>query len=327
MELNAQKLLNAFSKFRKTVYFRILYLVILGLIVAELFPIIFGNEATACLGLLLMPAAVFVVPYYFGERRTKNFALNGIPVFIIAMLLVALFNTQASTDAPPFVLTDGNAPGASNATLPPLSLWDGNVTPFKATPPQDFTFRVRLKTNGVNVANVTVHVNLITIQGLSGVLSNQTMSFEQNTTNGTWFSLTKRLDPAVYEFGFSARDNRGNYTFTPAPLGPITGSFFDYYYLWAYLTTVYLAIPFSFYFVIIFMFWYTARMRRSRTDMLEKAALRKAEKEKAKEQKETPKPASGGKAAKASAFTCTNCGADVDETDEKCPKCGAVFED
>ncbi|TLZ78996.1 MAG: zinc ribbon domain-containing protein [Methanobacteriota archaeon] len=33
------------------------------------------------------------------------------------------------------------------------------------------------------------------------------------------------------------------------------------------------------------------------------------------------------KASKAAAFTCTNCGADVDESAEKCPKCGAVFEE
>src|SRR5205823_3602961 len=33
------------------------------------------------------------------------------------------------------------------------------------------------------------------------------------------------------------------------------------------------------------------------------------------------------KAGKAAAFTCTNCGADVSESDQKCPSCGAAFED
>src|SRR5207245_1868567 len=39
-----------------------------------------------------------------------------------------------------------------------------------------------------------------------------------------------------------------------------------------------------------------------------------------------PKSEPSEKAAKAAAYTCTNCGADVGEDDEKCPKCGAVFE-
>ncbi len=325
MELSTQELLKWFTKFRRTVYFRIVYLVVLGVIVAELFPIIFGNAATACLGLLLMPAAVFVVPYYFGERKTKNLALNGIPVFIIAMLLVSAFQTQASTDPTPFVLTDGNSPTTNNTSLPPLSLWEGTVTPFKATPPADFTFKVRLKTNGVNMTNVTVYLNLTTVQGFSGYPSNFTMQPSQNTTNGTWFSVITRLNPGIYEFGFSARDNRGNFTRTVTPLGPITGGFFDYYILWAYLSALYLAIPFSFYYVIVFMFWYTARMRKMRARMIDVGVKGKGAKKDEEEAK--PKPTPGGKAAKVTAFTCTNCGADVEETDDKCPKCGAVFED
>jgi len=82
------------------------------------------------------------------------------------------------------------------------------------------------------------------------------------------------------------------------------------------------------YFAILFLWWYTARAREARVKAMARSAERSKEPSK-DDSKETPKPALtfGGKAAKATAFTCTNCGADVEETDAKCPKCGAVFED
>lgn len=324
-----QELLNGFRKFRKTVWFRALYLVVLGVIVAELFPFIYSNQAAACLGLLLMPATVFVVPYYFGERSVKHFALNGIPVLVIAILLVSAFQTQATTSPAAFDLTSGFPPDATS--LPTLSLWNGTVTPVKATPPADFTFTVRLKTTSANLTNVTVYLNLTALEGLAGSPRNYTMPRDparvNDTSNGTWFSLRKHLDPGIYEFSFWANDTRGNFTFTFGVLGPITAGFFDYYALWGQFFALNMIIPFSFYYVIVFMFWYTARMRRTRSRMIDVDAKTKAGKGKEEEEKSKPKSAPGGKAAKVTAFTCTNCGADVDETDDKCPKCGAVFED
>jgi len=82
------------------------------------------------------------------------------------------------------------------------------------------------------------------------------------------------------------------------------------------------------YFAILFLWWYTARAREARTKALTRAS-EKSKEAPPEDSKESEKPALtfGGKAAKATAFTCTNCGADVEETDAKCPKCGAVFED
>jgi hypothetical protein len=322
LKLSPQELTKWFSKFRKTVWFRVVLLAVLGVIVGELFQFFYSSQVTACLGILLMPAVVFVVPYYLGERSTKNLALNGIPVFIVAVLFVAAMTAQATTAPNTFDLTSGVSPSETN--LPALSLWNGTVTPARATPPANFNFTVRLKTDPVNLPNVTVYLNLTTLQGLSGSLHSYTMSTYSATANGTWYTLTRHLDPGIYEFWFWTNDTKGNYTVTIPVIGPLTAGYFDYFGIWAQYFALNLAIPFSFYYVILFMYWYTGRMRRMRARMIDtglKAKEGKAEKE------QKPKVASGGKAAKVTAFTCTNCGADVDESDEKCPKCGAVFED
>ena len=102
------------------------------------------------------------------------------------------------------------------------------------------------------------------------------------------------------------------------------GTLFGYpacvYGFFVYVTAFSMILPFTFYYVVLFMWWYTVRARQTRARMTGgEVEIPKA--------KTNPKPARDEKAAKATAFTCTNCGADVNETDEKCPKCGAVFEE
>ncbi len=247
-----------------------------------------------------------------------------LPVFLISVLLIAAFQTNASTEPTPIILTSGDPPN----TTTHLSLWNGTVNPYKQLGPADFNFTVRLRTAGVNATNVTVRLNLTQVRGLTPVASNYTMLMDPThprTTNSAWYYLQKRLDAGVYEFGFYANDGRGNVSATLAPLGPLAAQYGDYYFLWIYISALYLIIPYSFYFIIIFMYWYTGRMRKMRSRMIDLAAKRKADKDEAKPASEGK--GEEGKAAKAAAFTCTNCGADVEEADDKCPKCGATFED
>jgi len=53
--------------FRATPWFRVLYVPVLGGLVAELY--LLTASALACLILFLMPLTVFLVPYYFRARR------------------------------------------------------------------------------------------------------------------------------------------------------------------------------------------------------------------------------------------------------------------
>ena len=326
-----------FQKFRATVWFRITYLVLLGIIVAELH--VLALSSIACLVILLMPVSTFVVPYWLGERKPRRFAVNGLVVFSVAILLAAAMSTQA-------LLTQKDA--IPLRSLPEFQtskmiLSNGTVTPYHAPPSTTFTFRVRLTTtvNGTPDA-FPVYLNLSILRGLSfSPLSANQMTprlgndSANNTKAGTWYETRVNLSDAIYGYGFSVRDQGGNWTFSNADLGPVIASgwtlygFFVFAVAFAYGVIL---VALLFYFAILFLWWYTSRTREARA----KATSRMAETSKAVPKegtKESPKASSdspltfGGKAAKATAFTCTNCGADVEETDAKCPKCGAVFED
>ncbi len=319
---------NLFLRFRKTPWFRITYLVLLGLIVPNLLP--FAAGGLGCLVIILVPLLVFLVPYYLGERSVRRFALNALPVLVIAILLGGALSTNlylSQADAIPLAST----PGAF--TSPTMALANGTVAPYHADAPGEFTFRVKLKTTVDRMpGNFSVFVNLTTISGLAAyATSDYGMNFSAgtgsftNTTLGTWYETRVNLTRQIYGYGFSVWDRDKNWTLTSLDFGPLTAPGANFYGLFVYFTAFSMILPFTFYYVILFMWWYTVRARATRTRML--GAEPQIPKETPKPKAAEAGPTKAEKASKATAFTCTNCGADVDESAEKCPKCGAVFEE
>ena len=321
-----------FQKFRATVWFRITYLVLLGIIVAELY--ILTLSPLACLVVLLMPVSTFVVPYWLGERKLRRFAENLAVVFLIAIVLAAAMSTGAllaQKDSVPLQ-------SFTDLSTSPMALTNGTVNPYRAPPGTSFMFRVKLTTAANNAPdNFRVFLNLTVVQGINNFDRRPfPMTYlpgpgsSNNTKVGSWFVVNQTLGDSVYGYAFSVRDLGSNWTYAGPDLGPVTASGWTFYGFFLYVTglsqvTILALVT---YFAILFLWWYTARAREART----KALTRASEKSKAaspEDSKESEKPALtfGGKAAKATAFTCTNCGADVEETDAKCPKCGAAFED
>jgi rubrerythrin len=320
----AERLNKGFQGFRKSIWFRALYLVLLGLVVGASFPFMFAPGATACLFIIAMPIMVFAIPYLVGERNGKHFLINILPVAVIAILFVAAFQANASMTPAPVALVSLDPPDAH------ITIFNGTIAPFRQQGPATFNFTARVASDGtVNLSNVTVYLNLTTFSGLSGStepfrMTVDTARTDVNNTTNVWYYVQRSLPAAIYEFGYYANDTNGNWTTTYSLFGPIAAGFGDYFVLWIYGAAIYLAIPFAFYFIILFMYWYTGRTRRMRARMIE---LEGKAKEEAKG-KEGRKGAAEPKASKkAAAYTCTNCGADVTEDDEKCPKCGASFED
>ena len=127
----------------------------------------------------------------------------------------------------------------------------------------------------------------------------------------------------MYVYGFSVQSvpDPARVSFTTGAVAPVVASWSAYYAFYLFAWSSSLLTLLLFYYFFIFMWWYSARMKKSRRRMLKGAELGKAP-----EPMKMAKPASGA-TRKASAFTCTACGADVEETDAKCPKCGALFED
>jgi hypothetical protein len=330
--VNREELLAAlgkrFQKFRKTPWFRITYLVLLGVIVSELY--LLALSPLACVIILLIPVSVFVVPYWLGERKMRRFALNALVVFLIAILLASAMSTQALLSQTQAVELRSADPAGR------MTLTNGAVMPYRAPPSTTFTFRVKLTT----IANATpgayeVHLNLTAVRGVAIEQSSSTLVYSPgnksspNTHNGTWYETRlSNLGEAVYIYAFSVKDPGRNWTYTGVEIGPLTASGWTYYgfflYIWSVLSQVTL-ISVVGYFAILFLWWYMLRSRQGRAKALAARARKEGPKEGSREPWPTTDP--GGKASKAAAFTCTNCGADVSETDTKCPKCGAVFED
>jgi hypothetical protein len=328
--VNREELLAAFrtwfQKFRKTPWFRVTYLVLLGVIAAELY--LLALSPLACVIILLIPVSIFVVPYWLGERKLTRFALNALVVFLIAILLASAMSTQALLSQTQAVELRSAAPAGR------MALTNGTVMPYRAPPSTSFTFRVKLTTiaNGTP-STYAVHLNLTAVRGFTIDQSSSPLvpanGSSPNTRNGTWYETRlSNLGDAVYIYAFSVRDRGRNWTYTGVEIGPLTASGWTYYgfflYIWSVLSQVTL-ISVVGYFAILFLWWYMVRARKLRAKGLPSAARKEAPKEGSREPWPTTDP--GGKASKAAAFTCTNCGADVTETDAKCPKCGAVFED
>ena len=103
-----------FRKFRGTRWFRVVYVAILIALVAQLY--VLTASALACLILFLMPFSVFLIPYYFGERRMRHFALNALPIFVIATLLAGAMQTQALlAQSDPVELSSASVPSSARS--------------------------------------------------------------------------------------------------------------------------------------------------------------------------------------------------------------------
>lgn len=318
---------NLLLRFRKTVLFRVTYLVLMGIIVS--FLLVFAAGGLSCLVIVAAPVLVFIVPYYLGERSLKRFAFNALPVILIAILIGGALQTSALYSQR---IAIESAPGPFMS--PTMALSNGTVIPYASDSPREFTFRVKLTSTGNATPDMfAVSLNLTTVTGLNDypmsaypMAKNITAPGSFNNTRlGTWFEMSVNLSTSIYAYGFSVWDRDTNWTFTNVDIGPITAPVASYYGLFVYFTVFSMILPFLFYYIILFMWWYTVRQRAARTRMLGTAP--EIPKEKPKPKVETAGPTKSEKASKAAAFTCTNCGADVDESAEKCPNCGAVFEE
>ncbi len=318
----AERILEMLLRYRKTRWFRVTYLLLLGFIVGLLYFL--ASSALACLVIILMPTLVFIVPYFFGERKGRRLAVNALPVFLIAILFATALQTQFLL-AQPQAIPRQSFPGIESS--PTMALSNGTVTPYHADPSTPFTFRVKVTTtvNGTPM-NYKVYLNLTVISSLSFVKLPATAmapspgNATTNTRNGTWYETRlNNLTDAIYVYGFSV--NKGaNWTISNLDFGPFTASWGTLYVLILYFTGTSMTLPLIFYFLILFLWWYTTRARQMRTrDLGGTIEIPK--------EKPAPKAEPAEKATKAAAFTCTNCGADVRDEDEKCPKCGAVFEE
>jgi len=291
---------EVFIEFRKGPSFRVFYVVVLSLLVFLL------TTWGSCLTLVLVPVLMFLLPYWLKERRVRAYAVNGVVVLVIAGLLFAglLAQDLASTD-----------PGLVGGSGDGITLTDGKVTPTRGPPTATYTFSVNLTVAaGGSPGDYELYVNLTVVRATEFIDQDSVRMVpvdpgDLDLSDGRIYYAPFSVPDEIDLFWFSVVKNVGGqdvWVMTEGQVGPIVagfGTFFSFALLYGMLT---LMIPvISLYYLILMLYWYTQRAKVMR-------------------QQQSGEPAA---AEKDTGFMCTNCGADVPESAEKCPKCGAEFEE
>lgn len=290
------------SKFRGTIYFRIAYLLLVSLLGALSLA-----TTIACFAFLILPVLTLLVPHWFGERRVKQHALNGVFVMAVATLLFAALITPSYMAQDEFVL---DRQGTR------VSVSDGIVRPFRANSgPGDFNFTITMWSNDTDAGNFSVRVRVLSLVGFDvandtadmvrDVSGNGTL-FDGSLANGERFFAVVRLEPYAHSYSFQAF-NRTSGTILVATLGvpgPFNAPYSTYFSLWLFNGFFNIVWILAGFYLLLLIYWWTRKAREVRGTRPDRGRKRDE---------------GGGE------YTCTNCGGDVSEADTKCPNCGAEF--
>ncbi len=287
---------SRWTKFRSTPYFRAIYLVLVAGIAAFV-RILDFSTGIVCFSVVLIPILGLLVPHWFGERRVKHHALNGLVILILVPLLFAAIVTPSFTGQDQFVLSRDGERG---------SLSEGRVTPYRTAQAgaTDFNFTIFLTSDDANAANFAVHVIVLSFVDFAVKEANVTMAAAGDGTfgDGEPFFANVPLGPFAHSYFFQVLDGSEVIVETLGVPGPFNGNYGTYYTLWWYSGVFSMAFIMAGFYLLLLVYWWTRKAREVRGAR----GPRKRDE-------------GGGE------YTCTNCGADVSETDTKCPNCGAAF--
>lgn len=296
-------LFEAIIAFRKSRYFRWFYLVILSLMVAALLPYLPYLGPLVCLGIFLIPVLMFAMPWWLGDRKMKVLAVNGVVILFLSAFILAALDAQSAVSTTPSVL--GTPAG-------PVSLSNGTVSPPRGPPTAFYTFNVTLKdTSNRSPSSFAVYLNLTWLVGIDAIGESYPMTGavvgDNVTLDGKSYTVNRALDDHIYYFWFSMQTPNGTWIESTYTLGPMVTGYGSFFGISLYVGFLNMLIPVSFFYILLLLYWYTQRAKLER--------------------KRLGLPAARTQAVTDTGFMCTNCGADVPEDAEKCPKCGAVFEE
>lgn len=298
-----------FERFKKS---KLIVPVYILLIVATSVLLIVLN---ACLAGILIPVAMFAIPYWLGERRLKVMALSALLVVLLNSFAIGALDTsnllgyRVSTQN-----SGGEMPVISNGTVSPALGGENTV----------FNYTLTLTFAGAQVDETHVYLNISEQQQYDPKRTrsypmNETDPSDYNLTDGKEYYLNVRLKRNIHYFHFAANVN-GSWYDTLAHdavagdysgIGPINMAFLDLYTLSLLSTGIWMLFTSILFFIILMMYWWLGKARIERVkwrERLEKEGL--LEKEALPEQ-----------------VFCPKCHKPVSEYAKRCPHCGAVIEE
>jgi ribosomal protein L40E len=248
-----------------------------------------------CFGLLLVALAGYYIPVLFGMKSKKKLAVWGIVLILLLAVPYSLTTIDQQKNAESTKI--GTADG---------SMSNGTVTPFYGNASTVHVFSVEV----TNSTYSNVRVIVYDVQ-TSAVIVNETMDSE----DGTLYTYSTTLvNKTSYGYWFAA-DAPGDYVTTSGSnYGPLHVDDTALFIYWYPLILLVLFIEVGvLYFLLLFMgFW------------IDRTRARQADAQKRQGPNVTLPPAKGGKEEK---FICSECGAEVPASADRCPQCGERFDD
>ncbi len=246
---------------------------------------------------MLVALLAYGIPTYFGLKDRKKLAIYGLGLFLVIGLSLgaALYATIDNFEPTPLSSDDN-------------SLIAGSVTPSNGVPGDAFDFTVTLASTS---GNPDVRVMLINNWGDGTGDRNLSMSTTSDANDTLWvYNLTLNdMEEGVYYYNFLLENDTASVTTTQS-FGPVNaemGKVFSNSMISGVMVS-FLNIAVLFYILVLLTWW----MDRSKKKIFEMEQKRGKPKEKKVVDEK---------------FVCSDCGADVPADSDKCPGCGAKFDD
>lgn len=314
-----------FKEFQKKVNdtkFGFLFYLIPIVLLSVLFYMVAG-----CFFVILVALAAIAIPYYMGFRGPKRFAFLGVFVLIANSFAFGGVNTYHAYDyANYWESFESWSKYVEPQSSPDNMLSQGVVTPKSGDPGTEFTFKV-VYTSDDDIPPLFIRAvvsdNLIEEPGEKIVLTmTATDPSDTNYTNGAEFEVNATLpDEVVFPefpnhfFFFESRDENNTYAdtafrddnTTSYGMGPMNAPLAEAYWvntIWAFYNMLFVIVLF---YLGVGMYWWLRQARARSTQWQERMETMQRE--------------------EYTEFECDRCGADVPEDADKCPKCGATFDE
>ncbi|MFQ6106480.1 MAG: zinc ribbon domain-containing protein [Thermoplasmata archaeon] len=301
---------ESFEKFKKSKLVVPTYIVLVILICMGL---VYLNT---CLATILIPVAMFAIPFYMGEKRFRYFILLGIIVVLVNSVALGLLNAD--------YIRGYQTPEQMSADEHTIT--QGTITPTVGGADTQFNFTVWITSNVTDVNLVQVWVNISELQEYKPHSDeyhpmNASDSLDTNLSDGKEYHVTIQLPKGVHFFHFAADIDGTWYTtlfydelssaYLKA-LGPINADFPTVFWMYFQAALMYMFFTSILFMIFVMAYWWIGKSRIERAKWDDR--LRQAG-ELEPVEAEIPE------------FECTNCGRPVHEDALRCPHCGAIFEE
>ncbi len=248
-----------------------------------------------CFGLLLVALAGYYIPVLFGMRSRKKLAAWGLILVVLLSVPYTMATIEQQKSAENIRI--GTADG---------SMVNGTVTPFYGNASTVHVFSIEV----TNSSYTDVRVLVYDIRTYSMDV-NATMEPSQNGTLFTYSTMLK--NQTNYGYRFEANTSEGMKATRTDNFGPMHMNDAEMYgYLFPLILVVVLIEVGVLYFLLLIMgFW------------MERTKVKVAEAQKQRPNVTLP-PGKGGKEER---FVCSECGAEVSDSADRCPQCGERFDE